>query len=109
MADRRKQAVTAVDRVLVLLERLDGLDDTWRESSGGWTTSTREAWLQRFGDIRSRLLGGDDDFEHEASHLLRSLDDDGIVGGTVSSAAADLQWRLERLRDQRSKSAADGK
>jgi hypothetical protein len=109
MADRRKQAIAAVDRVLVLLERQTDVDETWHEANGGWTVGTRDKWLQRFADLRTRLLADDADFEHESQHLVRELDHDGIVGGPVWDAAADLQSRLGTLDRQRSKRAADGR
>ena len=108
MADRQKQALAALDRVVMLLERLDGLDTAWHEATGGWTIDTRASWLQRFGDLRSRIETSGD-IEHESTQLVRALENDGIVGGDVADAVADLQWRLERLRDQRSKRAADGR
>jgi len=108
MADRQKQAIAALDRVVLLLGRLDGLDSAWHEATGGWTVDLRSRWLERFAELRSRIAA-DGDVEHEAQHLVRELDHDGIVGGDVAEAAADLQWRLERLHRQRSKSAADGR
>ena len=106
MADRQKQALASLDRVVTLLERVEGLDASWHESTGGWTIDTRARWLARLADLRVRLLAGEVVLD---DGILRDLDSDGIVGGDVPEAAADLDWRLDRLRDQRSKRAADGR
>jgi hypothetical protein len=88
--------VGEMEKPLPFWQRLRG----WHESNGGWTEESRKQWLEAFRALRERVDAGAS-VSDEAHHLVRWLDQSGIVGGRWFEQALRIQsdlWELTRSR-----------
>jgi hypothetical protein len=91
--ERIDTLIEEMSRPLPFRQRVRG----WHEGNGGWTEESREDWLRTFRELRGRVAEGGN-VEDEAHHLVRWLDQSGIVGGRWLEQAAAIQQDLWELR-----------
>jgi hypothetical protein len=96
-ADPRKEALRLLVQMTMQLKAVPIDGGPWSDRNGGWIEPARQKWLVLFADFHDRLAAGSSDFSHEASHLIRELDHDGVVGGVVQATAAQLQDRFQQI------------